>query len=153
MLKTRQRPAGRPEQQFKVKLDKFPHSAAQLDEGKARIYFIHDAATAGDFTPLVYPTVKVAMDGSWVGGNRGDSFFQVDVTPGEHHICETLQTSIMDPRVELAHFNAEAGRIYFYRTRLLLSGTVEVLELEPIDSDQGAYLVSQYPMSSSKPKK
>jgi hypothetical protein len=137
---------------LKVTLDKTPHAVVQPDSGMARIYFIHDAGTAFEH-PIGYPTVQVGTDGAWSGANHGDSFFWADVAPGEHHICAALQSSVMDSRVELAHLTAEAGRTYFFRTRLLLSGTVEVLELEPVDSDQGAYMVSRYPLSSSKPKK
>ncbi len=136
---------------FKVILDKTRHDVAQPEAGKARIYFIHDAGTLYEH-PAGYPTVKMGMDGAWSGANHGDSFFWVDVAPGEHHICATLQSSLMDDRVELAHFNAEVGKIYFFRTRLLLSGSVEVLELEPVDSDEGAFLVSRYALGKSKPK-
>lgn len=136
--------------QFKVNLDRSPHSAGQPEAGKARIYFIHDAATVAGVVP--YPTVKIAMDGVWVGANHGDSFFQVDALPGEHHVCATLQSRLLLPRVELAHFRAEAGKTYFYRTQLLLSGEVEALELQAVDSDEGLYLVSKYPLSLWKPK-
>ena len=136
---------------FKVSLDKTRHDVAQPETGKARIYFIHDAGTLYEH-PAGYPTVKMGMDGAWNGANHGDSFFWADVAPGEHHLCAALQSSLMDDRVELAHFNAEAGRIYFFRTRLLLSGSVEVLELEPVDSDEGALLVSRYALGKSKPK-
>lgn len=137
--------------QFKVKLDKTPHIAGQPDAGKARIYFIYDAGTAFEH-PIGYPTIKIGMDGAWAGANHGDSFFWVDVAPGEHHVCATLQSSLVDPRLELTHFNAAAGRTYFYRTQLLLSGAVEVLELDALDSDEGFYLVSRYPMSLWTPK-
>jgi hypothetical protein len=137
--------------EFKVSLDKAPHTVSPPGADRARIYFIHDAGTLAK-VPLAYPTVKVGIDGAWIGANHGDSFFWIDVAPGEHHICAALQTSMMSNRVELAHFNAEAGRTYFYRTRLVLSGAVELLELERVDSDEGAYLASQYALSKSKPK-
>jgi hypothetical protein len=56
-------------------------------------------------------------------------------------------------RVELAHFTAEAEKTYYYRTRLVVSRSVELLELEPIDSDQGNYLISTFPLSASTAKK
>lgn len=68
-------------------------------------------------------------------------------------MCATLQSSLVEDRVELAHFLAEAGKVYYYRTRLVLSGSVELLELESIDSDQGQYLLGSYPLSISKLKK
>jgi hypothetical protein len=53
----------------------------------------------------------------------------------------------------MAHLEAEAGKVYYYRTRLVLSRSVELLELEPIDSDQGKYLIASFPLSVSTPKK
>ena len=68
-------------------------------------------------------------------------------------MCVTLQSSLVAQRVELAHFTAEADRVYYFRTRLVMSRTVELLELDPIDSDQGKYLVVSSTLSVSTPKK
>ncbi len=135
---------------FKVKLDHSQHALAQPEPGKARVYFIHDAGTSAS---LGYPTVKMAMDGAWVGANHGNSYFALSVEPGEHHVCVTLQSSLVAPRVELAHFTAEADKVYYYRTQLVMSRSVELLQLDPIDSDQGKYLVASFPPSVSSPKK
>jgi hypothetical protein len=59
----------------------------------------------------------------------------------------------VDPRAEFAYLTAQAGKTYFYRTRLVMSREVELLELEPIDSDQGRYLIASYPLSAPTPKK
>jgi Protein of unknown function (DUF2846) len=135
---------------FKVKVDESQHTLAQPDPEKARVYFIQDAGTS---MGLAYPTVKMGMDGQWVGANRLNSYFSVSVEPGEHHVCVTLQSSLVAQRVELAHFTAEAGKTYYYRTQLVMSRSVELLELDPIDSDQGRYLVALFPRSVSNPKK
>ncbi|MFY9645520.1 MAG: hypothetical protein WAK29_10095 [Terriglobales bacterium] len=135
---------------FRVKLDESQHTLSQPDSGKARVYFLHDA---GSGSILGYPTVKLALDGAWVGANHGNSYFPVSVEPGEHHVCVTLQSSLVAQRVELAHFTAEADRIYYYRTRLVVSRSVELLELDAIDSDQGKYLIASFPLSVSNPKK
>jgi len=141
---------GAPEVSFGVKLDDTQHAPAQPDPDKARVYFIHDAGTGAS---VWYPTVKVALDGAWMGANHGNSYFSVPVDPGEHHVCVTLQSSLVAPRVELAHFTAAAGSVYYYRTRLILSRSVELLELVPIDSDQGKYLIDSFRLSVSNPKK
>ncbi|MGC1372289.1 MAG: DUF2846 domain-containing protein [Candidatus Sulfotelmatobacter sp.] len=141
---------GRDNVSFKVKLDQSAHTVSQPDPGKARVYFISDAGTN---MTVGYPTVKLAMDGAWVGANHGNSYFSASVEPGEHHICVELQSSLVAPRVELAHFTAEAGKVYYYRTRLVTSRRFELLEIDPIDSDQGRYLVGTFPLSISKPKK
>jgi hypothetical protein len=64
-----------------------------------------------------------------------------------------LQSSLFAQRVELAHFTAEAEKVYYYRTRLVLSRSVELFELDPMDSDQGRYLVATFPLSVSSLKK
>jgi hypothetical protein len=135
---------------FKVKLEEPRHALAQPDQGKARVYFFHDSGTG---STIGYPTVKMAMDGAWVGANHGNSNFSISVEPGEHHVCVTLQSSLVAQRVELAHFEAEAGKVYYYRTRLVMSRAVELLELDAIDNDQGRYLVASTALSVSSPKK
>jgi hypothetical protein len=135
---------------FKVKLKNKDHSTAQPSPGKALIYFIHDAGTS---VVIGYPTTKMGVDGAWVDANHSNSYFFVSVDPGEHHMCADLQTSLYWDRTEFAHFSAEAGKVYYYRTRLVTSRSVELLELDPIDSDQGKYLIASYPLSASTPKK
>lgn len=135
---------------FKVKLDESQHTLVQPDPGKARIYFIHDAGTNW---MTGYPTVKFGVDGKWAGANHGNSYFSVSVDPGEHHVCTTLQSSLVAQRVELAHLTATADTVYYYRTRLILSRGVELLELDSIDSDQGRYLIASFPLSVSSFKK
>lgn len=138
---------------FRVKVDDTQHTLAPPEAGKARIYFIHEAGLPFTRLTFAYPTSKFAIDGAWVGADHGNSYFSASVDPGEHHLCATLQSSLVEDRVELAHFLAEAGKVYYYRTRLVLSGSVELLELESIDSDQGQYLLGSYPLSISKLKK
>jgi hypothetical protein len=135
---------------FKVKLDDSQHTLTPPERGKARVYFIHDAGTNSQ---LGYPTVKLAIDGTCIGANHGNSYFSVSVAPGEHHVCVSLQSTLVAQRVELAHFTAEAAKVYYYRTRLVMSRAVELLELAPLDSDQGTYLVASFPLSVSTPKK
>jgi hypothetical protein len=135
---------------FKVTLDESQRTLAEPEPGKARVYFFQDAGTG---MTLGYPTTKLGMDGVWVGATHGDSYFSVSVEPGEHHVCATLQSSLVAQRVELAHFTADAGKIYYYRIRLLLSRSIELLELDPIDSDQGKYLIASFRLSVSTPKK
>jgi hypothetical protein len=135
---------------FKVKLEEAASAPAQPVAGKALVYFIHDA---GSSAVIAYPTTKIGIDGEWVGADHGNSYFSTSVDAGEHHVCATLQSSLVDVRSEFAHFQAEAGKVYYYRTRLVLSRSVEILELDPIDSDEGKYLVAFYQLSVSQPKK
>ena len=123
---------------FNVKMDKSQHALAQPEPGKARIYFIGGAELIG-------------IDGARVGASHDNSYFSVSVDPGERHICvaghyynrEGNQLAVV-----LAHLQAEAGKTYFYRTRNYLE-----LQIDPIDSDEGKYLLFFYPLSVSSPKK
>lgn len=133
---------------YRVRLNNASSAAIPPEPGKARVYFIHD----GGENSLAYPTTRVALDGNWVGANHGRSYFTVDVNPGEHHACAMVQSSLVGPNLELAHFTTDASKTYYYRTRLVLSGQVQLLELEPLDSDQGKYLAATLPLSESKPK-
>ena len=135
---------------FKVKLDSSQHRLEQPEPRKARVYVFQDAGTN---VTLGYPTVKLGIDGAWVGANHGNSYFSVSVAPGEHHVCVTLQSSLVAQRVELAHFTAEPDRAYYYRTRLVMSRSMELLELEAIDVDQAHYLIASFPLAVSSPKK
>jgi len=134
---------------FKVSLNESQHDVATPEPGKALVYFIHDAGT--NWT-VRYPTVKVAVDGNWVGANHGNSYFSASVDPGEHHLCVTLQSSAVSG-LELAHFTTAADTVYYYRTRLFVASGISMLELAPIDTDQVKYLVASFPLAVASPKK
>ena len=134
---------------FKVSLNESQHDVATPEPGKALVYFIHDAGT--NWT-VRYPTVKVAVDGTWVGANHGNSYFSASVEPGEHHLCVTLQSTAAWG-LELAHFTALADTVYYYRTRLFLAEWLSMLEVAPVDTDQVKYLVASFPLAVASPKK
>ncbi|HLV85726.1 MAG TPA: hypothetical protein VKV39_02040 [Candidatus Sulfotelmatobacter sp.] len=134
---------------FKVSLNESQHDVATPEPGKALVYFIHDAGTNWN---VRYPTLKVALDGAWVGASHGNSYFPVSVEPGEHHLCVMLQSSAASG-LELAHFTAAADTVYYYRTRLFYSTGLSMLELAPVDTDQAKYLIASFPMAVASPKK
>lgn len=134
-----------------VKLGDNPHAAAHAEAGKALIYFIQDT---GLTISVGYPTTRIGVDGDWVGANRKNSYFSISVSPGEHHLCAAVQSSFVRRDVELAHLTAEAGKVYFFRTRLILSNSgVEYLGFTPVDSDEGQYLIASYPIATAHARK
>jgi uncharacterized protein DUF2846 len=134
-----------------VDLDDSQHSVTQPEPGKARIYFFQDT---GQVITLAYPTTKIGIDGSWVGANKKDSYFSVDVDPGEHHLCAAIQSAFIRKYVELAHLNAEAGKVYYYRTRIYYSENgPEYFSFSAADSDEGNYLIGSVPLATAKAKK
>ncbi|MGB6973296.1 MAG: hypothetical protein WBD67_01300 [Terracidiphilus sp.] len=139
---------------FSVKLDSGHHQIAQPAPGKAQVYFIQDTGIKLGFAnSYLYPTTAIGIDGQWVGAYKHDSFLSVSVDPGEHRLCTAQRSEMTGPKLELAHFTAQPGMTYFFRTRLFLSPDSIYLQLEPVDSDEARYLLAKLPLSVSKPKK
>jgi len=132
---------------FDVRLDKSQHSLTQPESGKARIYFIDESGGVLGNRTTGTPTM-LGIDGAWVGGIRRDSYFSVSVDPGEHHMCVAAPFYREAKVVVLAHLQVESGKTYFFRTGSVVSGLV----LDPLDSDEGKYLIDSYPLSVSHPK-
>ncbi|MGD0889760.1 MAG: hypothetical protein ABR889_10965 [Acidobacteriaceae bacterium] len=138
---------------FKAQQGAAPLAPALPETGKALVYFIHDDGQYGDYQHF---TLKIGLDGAWVGAYKNNSVFTVSVLPGEHHLCANVQSSF-DPGLifSFAHFTAEAGKVYYFRTRFLnVAGhTSTSLNLDQPDSDEAKYLIATYPESLFKPKK
>ena len=133
---------------FKVKLDSSQHALARPEPGKALVYFIQDD---GPFGNHQHYTMKIGLDGAWVGAYKQNSYFTVSLEPGEHHICANVQSDSFIPSLlSLAHFSAELGRVYFFHTKYLAGipgSAVPYLDLDPVDSDQAKYLIATSPLS------
>ena len=134
---------------FDVELDKTKHATLPIDPGKARVYFIQDLGTENPFGAGGAFITKIGIDGAWVGANKNNSWFSVSVEPGVHHLCANAQAHMFGHVVELAHFTAEAGQVYYFRIRNFMWQTRR-LEFEPADSDQALYMISIYPLGISR---
>jgi hypothetical protein len=134
-----------------VNLDHSQHTVVQPEPEKALVYFIQDT---GELSTLAYPTTKIGIDGKWVGANKKDSYFAVAVEPGEHHLCAVVQSSFVHGGPELTHFSAEAGKVYYFRTRIFFAEkTAEYFSLIPADSDEARYLIESYPLATAHARK
>ncbi len=100
-------------------------------------------------------TSRVAVDGDWVGANHHNSYFSLAVDPGEHHLRVRQQASIEpEPHsMALAHFAAEAGKVYYFQARMVAGRPGVLFDLDLIDSDMGKYFVATLPLSLSHQKK
>ena len=133
---------------FDVKVDKSQHPFVEPEAGKALVYvFEEDQTTAS-------PTTRVGLDGKWMGANTNDSYFFFAVDPGDHRLCTNWQEKIEDlGRLGGAlHFNAEAGKIYYFRTRITERRSYSV-DLRPANSAEGQFLISSHFLSTSHVKK
>lgn len=134
---------GRKDTSFKVKLDESKHAIAQAEPGKARVYFIQDVGRVSCLGGCF--KTKMGVNGTWVGANQRNSYFSISVEPGEHHMCANTGSVIA-----LAHFTAEAGKVYYFRVRAFNTDQW-IFDFAPIDSDQAEYLIASYPLSVSRP--
>jgi hypothetical protein len=106
------------------------------------------------------PTLRVGVDGKWVGADKGNSYISFSVDPGEHHLCANWQSHWKRFSNERAFngFTADRGKIYYFRARITeiggaTGGSNFSLDLEPLNGDQGKYLVASSAASTSQPKK
>jgi hypothetical protein len=112
------------------------------------------------------PTLRIGVDGNWVGAVKGNSYFSFSVEPGEHHLCLKWQSHFKKLSREAAFtvLTAEAGKEYYFRARVSYdlgpdygrnssNVTGMSIALDPISSDEGQYLVASNPMSVPHLKK
>jgi hypothetical protein len=122
---------------FNVTVDKNQHPLAQPQAGKALVYIIN----------RVYLTMKIGLDGSWVGANSGLSYFSFSVDPGDHHLCMSEQGD--HKQGSAANFTAAAGQVYYFRSSLEEGAG---WKLKVIDPANGLFLIASSGLSTSHPK-
>lgn len=144
---------------FDVKTGHEKPAAPAPASTKAVVFFLQDDVK---FESRPRPTTRFGIDGNWVGATQANSYFFVSVDPGEHHLCASWQNRVsvgipLRPTAAL-HFNAEAGKTYYFRAKDIGRGSpspspiAEVI-LEKMDSDEAQVLMGSFEYSTSAPKK
>lgn len=130
----------------------------QIEAGKSQVYVVEvfDKVVG----QISRPTLRVGIDGAWVGAAKGDSYISFSVDPGEHHLCTRWQSRWKRYSNEAAFtsFTADPGKVYYFRARIAEYGASGgasnfSLDLEPLNGDEGKYLVTSSVLSTSQPKK
>jgi|SRR5579872_428516 len=132
--------------------DASQHPAPLPDPDKALIYVVQEI---GELKCSGCALTRVGMDGAWVGANQGSSYFFFSTEPGDHHVCLNWQSLLAgrSRAYAFANFTAEAGKTYYFRARILQGHYNYSFDLDPINSDEGKYLVAASLFSDSHPKK
>lgn len=150
---------GPPQTQFQIKTENKAGTEPQAESGKALIYVVEDQR----FKYVKEVTVRIGVDGAWVGATRGPSYLTLSVEPGEHHFCVDWMPQDASRQVSLYGFTAEVGKVYYLRARIsggpatsfdpngLSYGSA--IDLDPVNQDEGRMLVAISPMIVSHPKK
>jgi hypothetical protein len=146
---------GPSETQFSVKSDHTLHAVRQPEPGKALVYVIEQGRPEGGEAKV---TVRVGLNGNWMGANYGESYLSFDVAPGEHHVCVDWQSSLKS-RQKLsgaAELTAESGKTYYFRAEVVLTQATEShderLSIKAVDAPEGMLLVSKSAQSAWKMK-
>jgi len=132
---------------FNVEAENFSDSVDQPAGGKALVYVIAEG-------PI---TSRIGLNGAWVGAIEGRSHLSFSVDPGEHHLCASWQSIFLKQNkiVALYGFTAEVGKTYYFRVRATVQGknAPYLQDIEPVNSDQGRYMVLDSKISESHVKK
>ena len=137
---------------FDVTTEKNPPAPASPAAGKAQIVFIEDQNK--EHNPWhPWDTVRFGMDGAWVGANKGNSYFTLDVAPGLHHLCASWQGGVRGVEsFDLAPVTAEPGKVYYFAAEITESQYYYHFSLSQLNDDQGKYRIKAWKLSTSKPK-
>lgn len=143
---------------FNASTDDPQHPVPQPDPDKAMVFVVETFGCAKCMPGHAIGTdvtLKVGADGAWVGADRGNSYLYFSVPAGEHHLCVNWQSRLpwYSQAFAMTSLTAEAGKTYYFRARLLPNGTYFFLDLDPVDVDEGKFVVASSPYSVSQPKK
>lgn len=138
---------------FYISTDDNQHPLAKPESGKATVYIIQDGSI--DCFRCA-TTFRTGLDGVWVGATWAESYFFFNVEPGEHHLCVDRQRTApnSDRNAAFAPLDAEAGKTYYFRLRVLeykreYPGRFDwKWDLDPINPDEGQFLVAWAPFSN-----
>ena len=109
---------GKDSVQFKVKTSS-NHLAPAPEAGKGLLVF--SESVSGVFSAA--PTARFGVDGTWVGADRGASYFAISVTPGEHHLCAVRQSGVKSDKADVGKvtLNVVAGSVYYFDFKITRS--------------------------------
>jgi len=136
--------------QFDVKADRKQHPVASPDAGKALAYVFEDIERG--------PTMRVGVDGAWIGANKGKSYFFFSVDPGDHQVCTNWQSGTFketSKRIGSAMtLKAEAGKTYYLRTEVYERTERDFnVKFVPVETAEGQFLISASAFSTFHSKK
>jgi hypothetical protein len=142
--------------EFDVKTDKKQHAVTQPDPGKALVYVVEEEKSDPHSMQIGHLTVRVGLDGTWVGANHGDSYLSFQVEPADHRVCSDVQSIFASKGLSgAADLTAESGRTYYYRVEVWVGDHDHPPQfwLKPVDESEGLLLISNLALSTWKVKK
>jgi len=143
---------------FEVTTQKAPDAPPPPADTKAKIVFVEMSTKSGRWVPFGASTdftTRFGLDGSWVGAVVNKSYFTLDVAPGEHHLCSSVQGK--KDMIGVASLNAEPGKVYYYQFEI--KNTLDgqgfnhfAYALSKLDEDEGKFRLKTLDVALPTPK-
>lgn len=148
-------------QKFSVTIQKNEHSPQNPASGQAQLVLAENVESDYRcFASGCGVTVRVGIDGSWVGADKGNSWFVVNLLPGEHHLCVNWQSRLAfrERQVDVAKLDAHAGQRYYFEVAVIMKvrdngHQIDRVRLRPLDLDHAQYLLKISGRSKSTPNR
>lgn len=126
---------------FSADTDKTAHPTPEPAADKGIVYVVR---------PTMYGNKiqsKLAVDGKWVGVNRGHNYFFVHLEPGDHFLCSKAENkSVMALKVE-------AGKTYFVEQKIKMGFMKARNKLALLPEEEGKKKLAKSHPSSWEEKK
>jgi hypothetical protein len=105
--------------------DKTQHPIPEMQAGKALLYVVRPTMFGNKVQ------TKFAINGAWVGINRGDNYFFVFLDPGEYSFCSQAENKVTE---KLA---VEAGKTYYVQQKIRMGLLKARTEMDLLDETEG----------------
>lgn len=110
---------------YSAKTDKKQHPVPEPSADKALVFVVRPTMWGNKIQ------TKLAVDGQWVGVNRGNNYFFLTLDPGEHHFCSDSENR------SLLSLNLEAGKTYYLQQKIKMGLWKARNKLVQLDEKEG----------------
>ena len=110
---------------YRTDTDKKTHPTPEPPPDKALVYIVRPTMMANKIQS------KLAVDGQWVGANRGHNYFFLTLDPGEHYCCSQAENR------SLLLLKVEAGKTYYLQQKIKMGFMKARNKLVLLDEAEG----------------
>jgi hypothetical protein len=132
---------GSKEIKYSTKTDKKQHPVPEPPADKALIFVIRPTMWGNKVQ------TKLAVDGEWMGVNRGDNYFFFTLDPGEHYFCSDSENR------SLVTLKVEAGKTYYLQQKIKMGMWKARNKLVVLDEAEGKKGLAECHLSVFEEKK
>ena len=115
--------------------DKDQHPTPDAPEGKAMVYVLRPTRIGFAIQ------TKLAVDGEWVGVNKGKTYFYFPLDPGKHQLCSKSENR------SLLEITVEAGKTYYLQQKIKAGWLKARNKLIMLDPEKGSKKLGQCHLS------